>query len=141
MPLCICWGGLVFRICMNSWVDLILYLFGIYGTVILFRILDRWYMGVGICERISLIGLPCLWVFILPYHHHRHVVLVARISLTLSRHFSLSFIASSRSSELHPISSHSCWMYVRAARPAFAWPCVGVHYHILVHYNFVRVKH
>ena len=32
------------------------------------------------------------------HHHHHHVVLVARISLTLSRHFSLSFIASGRSS-------------------------------------------
>ena len=61
------------------------------------------------------------------YHHHHHVVLVARISLTLSRHFSLSFIASGRSSGQHPVSSHSCWMYVRAGRPAFARPCVGVH--------------
>ena len=59
--------------------------------------------------------------------HHHHVVLVARISLTLSRHFSLSFIASGRSSGLHPVSPHSCWMYVRAGRPAFARPCVGVH--------------
>ena len=61
------------------------------------------------------------------HHHHHHVVLVARISLTLSRHFSLSFIASGKSSGQHPISSHSCWMYVRAGRPAFARPCVGVH--------------
>ena len=60
------------------------------------------------------------------YHHH-HVVLVAWISLTLSHHFSLSFIASGRSSGQHPVSSHSCWMYVRAGRPAFARPCVGVH--------------
>ena len=60
-------------------------------------------------------------------HHHHHVVLVARISLTLSRHFSLSFIASGRSSGQYPESSHSCWMYVRAGRPAFARPCVGVH--------------
>ena len=60
-------------------------------------------------------------------HHHHHVVLVVGISLTLSRHFSLSFIASGRSSGLHPVSSHSCWMYVRAGRPAFARPCVGVH--------------
>ena len=57
------------------------------------------------------------------YHHH---VPLARISLTLSRHFSLSFIASGRSSELHPISSHSCCMYVRAGRPAFVQPYVGV---------------
>ena len=60
-------------------------------------------------------------------HHHHHVELVARISLTLSRHFSLSFIATGRSSGQHPVSSHSCWMYVRAGRPSFARPCVGVH--------------
>ena len=62
----------------------------------------------------------------LPHHHH-HIALVARISLTLSRHSSLSFIALGRSSGQHPVSSHSCWMYVRAGRPAFARPCVGVH--------------
>ena len=61
------------------------------------------------------------------HHHHHHVVPLARISLTLSRHFSLLFIASGRSSGLHPVSSHSCWMYVRAGRPAFARPYVGVH--------------
>ena len=61
------------------------------------------------------------------HHHHHHVMPLARISLTLSRHFSLSFIASGRSSGQHPVSSHSCWMYVRAGRPAFARPCVGVH--------------
>ena len=61
-----------------------------------------------------------------PFYHH-HVVPLARISLTLSRHFSQSFIASGRSSGLHPVSSHSCCMYVRAGRPAFAWPYVGVH--------------
>ena len=54
-------------------------------------------------------------------------MLVARISLTLSRHFSLSFIASGRSSGLHPVSSHSCEMYVRDGRPAFVRPYVGVH--------------
>ena len=61
-----------------------------------------------------------------PLHHH-HVVPLARISLTLSRHFSLSFIATSWSSRLHRVSSHSCWMYVRAGRPAFARPYVGAH--------------
>ena len=54
------------------------------------------------------------------HHHHHHVMPLARISLTLSRHFSLTFIASGRSSGLQPVSSHSCWMYVRAGRPAFA---------------------
>ena len=61
------------------------------------------------------------------HHHHHHIVLVARISLTLSCHSSLSFIALGRSSGQHPVSSYSCWMYVRAGRPAFARPCVGVH--------------
>ena len=59
-------------------------------------------------------------------HHHHHVVPSARISLTLSRHFSLSFIASGSFSGLHPVSSHSSCMYVRAGRPAFARPYVGV---------------
>ena len=58
---------------------------------------------------------------------HHHIVSPARISLTFSRHYSLSFIASDRSSGLHPVSSHSCCMYVRAGRPAFAQSYVGVH--------------
>ena len=61
------------------------------------------------------------------HHHHHHVVPPARISLTLSRHFSLSFITSGRSSELNPVSSQSYCMYVRAGRPAFARPYMGVH--------------
>ena len=51
----------------------------------------------------------------------------ARISLTLSRYISLSFIAAGLSLGLHPVSSQSCCMYVRAGRPAFARPYVGVH--------------
>ena len=61
------------------------------------------------------------------YHQHHHVVRLARISQTLSLHVSLSFIASGRSSGLHPVSSHSCCMYDRAGRPAFDWPYAGVH--------------
>ena len=61
------------------------------------------------------------------HHHHHHIALVARISLTLSHHSSLSFIALCRSSGQHRVSSHSCWMYVHAGRPAFARPCVGIH--------------
>ena len=52
---------------------------------------------------------------------------LARISLTLSLHVSLSFTAFGRSSGLHPVSSHSCCMNVRAGRPAFDWPYAGVH--------------
>ena len=51
----------------------------------------------------------------------------AWISLIFSHHFSLSSTASGRSSGLHPVSSQSCCMYVRAGCPAFAWPYVGVH--------------
>ena len=67
-----------------------------------------------------------IYIYIYIYHHH-HVVPPARISQTLSRLFSLLFIASSRSSRLHPMSSHSCCMYVWAGRPGFAWPYVGFH--------------
>ena len=61
-----------------------------------------------------------------PIYHH-HVAPLSRISLTHSRQFSLSFIASGRSSGLHPVSSHSSSMYVLAGCPAFARPYVGVH--------------
>ena len=72
-----------------------------------------------------------MYIYIYHHHHHPHLVPLARISLTLSRYFSLSFIASGRSSGLHPVSSHSCCIYVRAGRPAFAWlyaGSIGVHY-------------
>ena len=52
---------------------------------------------------------------------------LARISLTLSRHFSQSYIDFGRSSGLHPVFSRSSCMYVRAGRPAFAWPYAEVH--------------
>ena len=74
-------------------------------------------------ERKRIIQIFFQWIL----HHHHHVMPLARISTTLSCHFSLSFIASGRSSGPHPVSSHSCWMYVRAGRPAFAWPYVGIH--------------
>ena len=64
---------------------------------------------------------------IFSYLHLHHVVPLAWVSLTLSCHFSLSFIASGRSSGLHPVSSHSCCMHVRPGRPAFARPYVGIH--------------
>ena len=61
------------------------------------------------------------------HHHHHHVVPPARISLTLSTQTSLSFIASGRSSGLHPVSSQSYFMYVRAGRPAFVRLYVRLH--------------
>ena len=67
-----------------------------------------------------------IYIYIYIYIYH-HFVPLAQISLTLSRHFSLSFIASGGTSSIHPVSSHSCCMYVRAVCPAFAWPYAGVH--------------
>ena len=61
------------------------------------------------------------------HHHHNHDVRLARMSLTLSLHVSLSFIAFSWASRLHPVLSHSCCMNVRAGCPAFDWPYAGVH--------------
>ena len=87
--------------------------------------LEPFYFG-GLCliELLEIERFDYLAVW--TYHHHHHVVPIAWISLTLIRHFSLSFITSGRSSELHPVSSHSCCMYVRVGRPAFARPYVGV---------------
>ena len=97
------------------------------------KILGWFYKLGGNCENcrfLCLIAHGYLMSCVYEYHHHHHhhhIVLVARISLTISRHSSLSFIALGRSSGQHPVSSHSCWMYVRAGRPAFARPCVGIH--------------
>ena len=70
------------------------------------------------------LNLRILYIY---HHQHHHVVRLARISLILSLHVSLSFIAFGRSSGLHPVWSHSCCMNVRAGRPAFDWPYAGVH--------------
>ena len=71
-----------------------------------------------------------LFKYLCIYHYH-HVAQLAQISLTLSRHPSLSFIASGRSSRLHPVSAQSCYIYIyiyiQACRPAFARPCEGLH--------------
>ena len=71
--------------------------------------------------------INCSWCTWNDHHPHHHVMPPARIPLTLSCHFSLSFIASGRSSGLQPVSSQSFCMYVRAGCPAFEWPYVGVH--------------
>ena len=67
-------------------------------------------------------------------HHHHHVVPLARISLILSRHFSLSFIASGRSSGLLYVCSSwsSCFCSAICGSPLeyIAYdtpPYVGVH--------------
>ena len=61
--------------------------------------------------------------------HHR-VVPLAQISLILPRHFSLSFIASGRSSGLHPVSSHSCCIFELVILPLLGhmWESIVVHH-------------
>ena len=49
-------------------------------------------------------------IYFISIGYHHHVMPPARISLTLSRNFSLSFITSSKSSGLQPVSSQSCCM-------------------------------
>ena len=61
-----------------------------------------------------------------PVYHHHHIP-SAQISLTISRHPSLSSITSGWSSRLRLVAIQSCCMYVRAGRPAFARPYEGVH--------------
>ena len=80
------------------------------------------------CKQVHSSSDIYVLTFLLYHHHHHPVVQLARISRTLSRHFSLSFIASGRSSGQHPVSSHSCWIYVQAGHPAFARSYVGVHW-------------
>ena len=91
-----------------------------------FLIYDIFILSLDQQQKIYL-SIYIIYIYIYIYIYHHHVVRLARISLTLSLHVSLSFIASGRSSELHPVLSHSCCMYVRAGRPAFDLPYAGVH--------------
>ena len=114
-------------VCSQSYIftyDMYIYLYTQY--IYIFMLIHNIYIYIYIYMNIHNTYIY-IYIYIYIYHYHNHVVLVAQISLTLSRHFFLSFTASSRSSGQHPVSSHSCWMYVCAGRPAFAWPCVGVH--------------
>ena len=67
--------------------------------------------------------LPKNTIYIYIYHH---VVPLVRIFLTLSRHFSLTSIASERSSILHPVSIRSCCRLVLDG-PTLDRKCEGVH--------------
>ena len=85
------------------------------------------YIYIYIYVHIHIHTHTHVYIHIYHHHHHHHILPLARISLTLSRHFSQSFITSGRYSGLHPVSSQSCCVYVLAGRPAFARPYVRVH--------------
>ena len=82
---------------------------------------------ISVATQPTLVILWCIINFTSWIHYHDDVVPLARTSLTLSCHFSLSFIASGRFSGLHPVSSHSYCMYVRAGHLAFVRPYAGVY--------------
>ena len=111
--------------------DIILKIYAIIYIILkLYVITDiilKLYVITDIILKLYPITDIILKLYVITDHHHHHVMPLAWISLTLSRHFSLSFIASGMSSGLHPISSHSCCIYVRAGHPAFACPYAGVH--------------
>ena len=52
---------------------------------------------------------PLIYIYIYIYHHHHHVIPPARISLTLSRHFSPSWYICIHTLLL--LLAHSSWMY------------------------------
>ena len=68
-----------------------------------------------------------IWIYTHNFiYHHHHVSLPARISPTLSRHWSILSIAPGRSSSLYPVTAQSCWVYILPDRSAFARLCEGV---------------
>ena len=76
------------RLGVNNWAD---------------WVIQHWLGNQSRKRKTEFKPLLCLKMnLVLQYHHHHHhVAPPARISLTVSRHFSLSFIASGRSSGLH----------------------------------------
>ena len=91
--------------CLSSTESLILSIwFWMYSVCSFIYMPANWYCAVFSFKALSSYRSNIQGI----YHHH--VAPPARISLTVSRHFSLSFIASGRSSGLQPVSSHSCCM-------------------------------
>ena len=69
-----------------------------------------------------------LWMSIL--YGDGNMIFTAQISLTLSRHLTLSPIAPDQSSRLHPVSDQSRCIYVLGDCPAFPRPCEVVHWNM-----------
>ena len=68
-----------------------------------------------------------IYIYIYIYYHHDNMLL-AQVSLTLSRHSSLLSIVPGRSSRLHPASVWRCCREVLAGCPTLACLCKGVHW-------------
>ena len=103
-------------ICMYNYIYLYIHMY-VYLCKQMYMYIDMYnYKYICTCLRMFIYG----YIIII-------IIMSCTDILDLSRHFSLSFIASGRSSGLHPLSSHTCCMYARAGHPAFARPYVGVH--------------
>ena len=92
----------------------------------------NWYCNIYNDVKINVLIFDNIYSFIdilfnrvKTNHYHHPVMPTTRISLTLSRQSTLSFITSGGSSGLHPVSSDSCCVWFRAGGPAFARPCAG----------------
>ena len=76
-------------------------------------------------------GMRSIFLIVHHHHHHHHVVPPACISQSLSRHFSLSFIASGRSSGYipYPLRAAVC-MFELAVLLLLGhmWGSIGVHH-------------
>ena len=86
------------------------------------------YLHIDICVYIYIYIYILIHIYIYTYQY----IIIVVIIMSSHRHrypwpsLSTSPYRSS-SSGIHPVSSHSCCMYVRAGHPAFAWLYGGVH--------------
>ena len=83
--------------------------------------------SAGHVKQVMIVPTVFFKLFLWQINHYHHVVLLARVSPTLSRNSFLSAIASGRSSRQHPVSVQSCCRWVLVGRPTLARPCKGVH--------------
>ena len=84
----------------------------------------RWFVTNNYCIRKK---NEMISIGMYHHHHHNHVMLSAQISLTLSRHPSLSSIASGRSSGQHTVSAQSCCSNWSPCLWSSIWRCPQVY--------------
>ena len=97
----------------------------------MFKMIVNFIDILGLKTLIMQQSIMCLSFKMIEKKHFRHFTLqftlLARISLSLFTHPSLSSIAPGRSSKLHSLSVQSCCRQVLVGRQILARPCEGVH--------------
>ena len=88
-----------------------IYIYIYFNFIYMYEYLYLFYIYYTFILCIYFLNLTIYYIF-LYYLYHHHVMLLPRISLTLSRHSSLSSITPSRSSTLHPVLAQSCGWYI-----------------------------